>query len=419
VALVKRFTVTASDVAGSKTIIATFSGIPAGDTYSYFAFDSVWSETPYPSPVVITNIQHYSFAQAIGSQTVHLIAGFNTATQSVVSEFDSFVQIADVYAPFYQNNGTITSSMNNTDTSTVIGWTCNSSNYTPYVGAVMSFGTQYGEHVLVTAVSGSAPNWTLTLTRGYDTTGKQAWANGSWLCPIEWMNRSDEIHPSAEGHAVFANAIYNAFKAMPAPTAPHQYALSSGNWALNNQSFMLGPIDNTWSHTSVSTLTTNTPTLNTEYFLPIYVPRLSVLTGLGFAMKTGTTVTCRFGIYQVSFNHEGPGTLIQDFGSQTLTGTAPYAAQQTGIYQVQRPGWYWLGVVWTAGVGTAITIGNLGLNWPVLSSSAISTSSTASFITGYSQTGVSGALGTSASATATNSTSIPVMWYRLRTNSWG
>ncbi len=413
VSVIKRFTTTAADA--GKTIVATFSGIPASDAFSYFAFDSVWSEAPYPSPVVLTNLHHYPFGQNAGTQLISLIPGFNSATQSVVSEFDANVQIADVYSLYYQNNGTITSATNNTDTSTTIGWTCNSTAYTPYIGAVMSFG---GEHCLVTAVSGTAPNWTLTLTRGYDSTTKYAWASGSWLCPTEWMSRIDDVHPSAEGHAVYADAIYAAFKSIPTSTVPHQIALSNGNWALYNQSLSLGPVDNSWYHVAASSLTTSGPTINTLYFLPIYIPKVSILIGMGFTQKTGTTVTCRFGIFGLNQTHEAPGALLQDFGSGTYTGTAPYAVQQTGLYQILRPGWYWLGVVSTVNAGTSVTVGNLGLNWPSLSASAISTSSTAAFTTGYSQASVTGALPTTATATATTSTAIPLLWYQLRTGQW-
>ncbi len=286
----------------------------------------------------------------------------------------------------------------------------------------MSFGGFNAEHCLVTAVAGAAPNWTLTLQRGYDAGNKYAQTAGTYLFPMKWMSRHDDLHPSPEGHKVIANALYGAFKAMPAPSSSQRYALIDGNWSQYAQSFSSGPRDNYWYRVPASSTAAGIPPANKAYYYPIYITKTCILVGMGVIVTTGTTTTPRFGVFFTDATREAPGRLLQDFGAVALPGTAPYIASVTGLYQILRPGWYWLCVVAQAGGATMRCIGNAANNGGIsLGINAIPAAATTVVPIAYAQAGVAGALADTSYllASPTTDATVPQLWYQLRAVQFG
>lgn len=393
IAITKRFLCTSADA--GKTITMTFSGIPAGDAYSKFWFDSTGIEAPDPPTVVVTNLHHWEYGVTLSS-TVSLISAFNTNMSNVVAEFDGFVKLADVYTPFYNRNGTITSSINNTDVTTVVGWTCNSTSFTPTAGMMFTFGRYLGEHALCTAVSGSAPNWTLTLTRGQQGTSKGAYSSGNFLAPLAWMSSLDDVHLSSSGHAVYAQTILNSLKSVTTNTT-YQQALNAGNWSQNSQSAKAGIIDGNWSTPVMSSGSSATPVLNRQTAIPVDIDRTSVLVGMSTIAVASSSGTIRYGLYLPDNTGTRPGRLIQDFGAYSYVSTTAWST--TGFHQILRPGRYWLSAAVQATAVSMRCVGPGALISPYLSSATAPTGAPPYGLAGYGQSGISGALADWASYT--------------------
>lgn len=393
IVICKRFVCTAADA--GKTIVGTIGGLIAADTSGKVIMDTVQFEDATPPAVVLTNLHHWNFAEFPWSSQISstYVAAWNAAIAAVVAEFDSWVKIADVYTPFFKRNGVITGAMNATDVSTAIGFTANDASFTPTVGMRFSFGPSVAgsaaaEHCDCTAVSGSAPNWTLTLTRGSGGTTKVVHSSGAFLGPLQWMH-TDNLHLSNEGHAVYAQAILDAFAATPKP-ASHQVAASQGNWSPLTQSIAMGIVDSNWMFPPCNNFGAAAVTNGLQFAFPTYIPKTCILTGMAVAVTTGATGLFRFGIYMPDYTHSRPGRLLQDFGAYTLAGTAPYSANQTGFYQILRPGWYWLSCAQQTTAVTLLTFGAGGMSTPVLSRTTPPNSSSGQLV-GYYQTGIAGA----------------------------
>ena len=98
----KRFVLTSADA--GKTIIGTF-GQGAGcsaDTFFTCKFDCWWLEAESPPPTVLLNVPYFN-----STGFPSYIAAWNTAIAAVVTEFDDYVQVADIYTPWYNQAGTI------------------------------------------------------------------------------------------------------------------------------------------------------------------------------------------------------------------------------------------------------------------------------------------------------------------------
>lgn len=358
VPIVKRFVCTSADV--GKTIVATSGGLVAGDTSASIQFDSWWIESNDPPPTVVANMHHYEWGTSIITNVAN-VATWNTMLGQVQAEFDGWVQLANVYNLWFNRNGVLGTTMNSSDATDVITWTANSNTFTPSVGQMFTFGLQVGENVLCTAVTGSYPTWTLTVTRGAGGTAKATHAIGDWLGPADWIN-TDNTHPNVRGHAIYAEAIYEAFQAMPTPNPVYQIAESQGNWTQNAQSFSMGVIDNSYLYPSATVAAPAAiATIGTQYAHPLYIPKMSIITEMGVFMGTtamAASGVIRFGIYFPDGSHSRPQRLIQDFGTQAATSTS-VAVIKTGLYQVLRPGWYWVSAVQQTGA--------TGGKWDVIS----------------------------------------------------
>lgn len=101
VPVTKRFVLTSADA--GKTIIGTLGqGTNCSlDSSFRFNFDCWWLESASPPPVVLLNIPYFN-----SNGFISYYAAWNTAIAAVAAEFDNYVQIADVYTPWYNQAGT-------------------------------------------------------------------------------------------------------------------------------------------------------------------------------------------------------------------------------------------------------------------------------------------------------------------------
>lgn len=381
-----RFLCTAADA--GKTIIGTLGGFhDADDVSSSVGFDSWWIEAPNPPPLVVTNLIDWPEAAPVVSMYSY-IGAWNTMIDAVVAEFDGYVKVADVYTEWWKRNGDLNSTLNNTDvTSTGVSFTANDESFTPRVGEVLSFGFPNLERVRVTAVSGTAPNWTLSLQRGFAGTTKTTHAIGDFLGPMDWMH-TDHVHINNKGHAVFAELIYQAFQAMPLPSE-YQMAESQGVWSQSSQQISMGIIDNNYLWTPITIISSGAIPTGTQWAVPVFIPKTCIAVELGVSL-TATAVNgrCRVGIYLPDGSHCRPGRLLQEMGIlDTATGTSDL---KTAIgFQILRPGWYWLSGVNQTAAGTTRNYSALGLPWPsIMSSGGLAGVS----VLGISQSGITGAM---------------------------
>lgn len=421
VSVVVRYPCLASDA--GKTIIATVGNMLAADTSATVNFDSWWVESTEPAPSVLTNVMQFRYPSQLAPPTAWsdadgFIAAWNSDIAAVVAEFtDGFTAIADMYSIWRARNGTITGAMNATDTTTAIGWTAYDAQFTPLVGQSMSFG---GEHCLVTAVSGTAPNWTLTLLRGYAGTTKTTHASGDFLGNNDWMF-TDDLHPNVKGHAVFARALYDALNSISGFSA-YQLANSQGLYGQDSQdSAALGIEDNFYLYPACyGPLTTGSPGTGVQVALPIYINRDCILVGIGVMVSSALGGNLRFGIWLPSQSGQRPGALLKDFGTVAV----PVALDNVGIgsgmtgggplFLRLRKGWYWLGCVQSIAASTLRTIPLGQSQMPLMTGSPLPAALPNSPV-GWQVTGVAGALGDWSFLTTQPTTAIiPRIFVRLR-----
>ncbi len=418
VSVVQRFALTSADA--GKTIIATLAKPVAGDTSAWVRFDSWWIEAGADSvaPSIVCNCTDWIASNASltafpWSDYSGWITSWNTMVSDVCAEFsDGFSKVADVYTPWHQRNGVLAASMNNTDvTSSAVAWTAYDNSFTPAKG-MMFCAAGYGyENMLVTGVGGSAPNWTLDLLRGQDGTAKKAHSSGDFLGPIDWIYRSDALHPSLIGHSVFAQVMYDTLQSIPAASA-YQIPKTEANWDQTAQAPALSLIDNYYLYPPTPTVSTGATAAGTQVATPVYFPEDCLITEIGVRVTTAGTGTIRFGIYLPGVGGR-PGKLLRDFGavSNAVGGSAVnncgLGAGMTGggtIYQFVRKGWYWLSYVQLTNAATLTTITSF-LPTAIMSDAPLGTVGVA----GWQQTGITGALADWVYGTGTVVTSATVI----------
>jgi hypothetical protein len=135
------------------------------------------------------------------------------------------------------------------------------------------------------------------------------------------------------------------------------------------------------------------PTANTFYALPFYVT--NKLTATTFSIATGTVATAgtaRVGIYNAGTDGK-PSTLLVD------AGTVSYSASTTSypktISTLMQPGWYFVGVSIQTGTSTWVGTQNGASQGSGATQVSFSTTG-GNGVIGYSATGVTGALPTTA-----------------------
>lgn len=144
------------------------------------------------------------------------------------------------------------------------------------------------------------------------------------------------------------------------------------------------------------------PTQSVEYAMPVTFSNVpSAITAIGVNCTTGAASNViRFGLRanDAAFPHPYPGTLITDFGTVSVSGTG--WKEVTSLNQAVSPlVQYWFTVTLQGGTGAALS-GFNGNAQPMIWSAAPA----ALVVGGYSQTGVTGALGAGWSSTITSVT---------------
>jgi hypothetical protein len=413
VAVVKRFACTSADA--GKTIVATVAGLIATDN-STVDFDSVWIEANNPPPFVVEKMPRFAWASPYLYISTAQQAALNTDTAAVVAEFDSMVAISDIDTPWYSHSANLTNSaLNNTTAGTITGITldANGTDFAANIGTVI---THNGEDMLITAVSGSYPSYTISVTRGYHSTTKVVHTSGTMVSD-QYLMHTDGIHPNGFGHGVRAKVAYDTFNSILANTTAQQYniAMSGGNETQDNRTPVLGLVDNNYLYPqNVNTWATNAVTLNKLIAIPVYIPQLCILTEIGAATSAAAAGVLRFGVYDLDQARSRPGSLIQDFGTVSNNVISNDVAV-TSIYKVLRPGWYYFAVVQQTAAATMRTFANAGApgNAPIIMSSAVRAA--AGTVYAYSQASITGALPSTWGTTFTEeTTNVPIIHLRLR-----
>lgn len=427
ISIVKRIALTAAEA--GKTITLSFGGIVTGDTSAQLNFDSWWIETSAPAPSVLVNMPYYMTTMDVGyslAEYAGYTSDWNAMMDEVVDEFtDGFSIVADVYTPWYNRAGTIGTAMNNTDvTTTGVTFTANDNGFQPVVGLPVSFGGNGGEICVISAVSGSAPNWTLSLLRAQLGTAKATHASGDFLAAADWMS-NDNLHPNLKGHAVFAQQIYNAFQAMPVE-ATYQVPATQGNFTQEALKPALGMVDNYYFYPAVLAQSLGAIATGQQWAHPIYIPRPCIVTEIGVSISSASgnaAGAIRFGIYLPEIlSGARPGLLLRDFGQTSNNTTGDNvglgvgASSGTPIYHLLRPGWYWLSAVQYTAAATIRTFNTFGQPIPIMRPDNGSGGSQGA-TPGVYMTGISGALGhwsTAGTTYATSGTVIGIIHLRLR-----
>lgn len=411
----KRFVLTAADA--GKTITATFSGITGTNAQEQIYFDSVWFESNLPGPTVLLNIPRLAYGGFYPAGDFAFIPSFNADALTVQAEFtDGNTQIADIDTPLFAQGCTLNAGMNNTDVTTTINVTAHNVatfGALPLNRRVMCF----GEDMYVTAqtfVSGST--FTLTLTRGVGISGKGTHNNGDELSNAQFM-AFDDVHFNTTGTSLLAQTIFDTVQNMP--ITHYQTALAQGSYAQDSQKVSIGLVDAAWLYPPVNVWGTNATAQNLLQAVPIYIPVNCVIDQVSCSFSAGANTTnVRFGIYIPDWTRGRPGTLLVDFGAFSVVSPgASVQTKTTGVWQVVRPGWYWIACVQQGGVSNTMrTIAAGGLSFPTIQDTAPHANAS---VQGY-QCGatVSGALPTdftAVSLTPATGATVPYVGIRTRT----
>ncbi len=402
--IVKRFVCTAADA--GKTIVGTVTGIVSGDTAAQVQFDSWHIEAAIPRPIVIANIPRLTYTSSYNSVDWSSI---NSTTASVVSSFDSSVAIADVDGALYPYTSVLPSTITNVATSIAV--TANGTAFAPVAGWILRC---ENEDMRVTGVSGSYPNYTLTVTRGFNSTTAASHTSGKQVANRFYL-ANDNVHPSIQGHSIFAQVIVNTLDSLTSGLSTYQIANSAGSAVYAQNANYIGMADNYYYYPPVVNYGTNAVTNSTMKAFPLYIGQHCIVTEIGVATSgAGSGSAIRLGIYNNDLSWPFPGYLLEDFGTVATTGSASTSVGVTGIFKLLRPGWYWLAAAQQG--GTAATLRVMvynGLAWPTLPDSA--THNNQGSVIGYSVTGVTGALPSVWSSFTPEATNVPVIYLRLRT----
>lgn len=417
IALVKRFACTSADA--GKTIIGTIAGLLTGASNSQINFDSAWIEAVDPPLGVVANVPRFQFAFPYSVISPTQWTALNAATATVVAEFDSAVKVADLDTPVHNRGGVLANgALNNTTPGTITGIaiTANSTDFTNTTGWVL---TDNDEELLVTAISGTYPNYTISALRGFGGTAISAHPSGRELSDRTWFH-TDRLHPNAYGHGVFAQKIYEAFASM-VPTT-YQLAHTGGNFTQDARLPILGVKDNWYLEFANNTAMSATTvfTLNKQWYWPFYVAQECICIGIALVTGTsaGTATAVRAAIYDVDVSRSLPGGLIQELGTSATTATT--SVREVAGHKLLTPGWYFASYAnQGTTAGTIHTVTNLGFS-PNLPHHMVSSVPTATSGTPFfsEQTSPSGSL----PATATpqmDSGPCPIPWIHLRAKHYG
>lgn len=381
VPVVKRFVLTAADA--GKTITATVSGIVASDTSFQVQFDSMWFESPDPTPVVVMNIPRYAWGTTISLADM---ATMNSDTASVVAEFDGAVVIADVDTYIWNRGATANGATGTTspiavtaNDNTTFATLMNASPFKPFRMTINGI-----EDIWVTAISSSGgSNYSLTCTRGYNGTTPTNQAGGTWLSWGEFI-ANDNVHPNAYGHPWFAQQIYNAIQTLTLSST--QLARAAGNWTQNAKLPNLDPADTNYIYPNCNALPTAVAlAVQRVTWVPVFIPKECTITEIGCAVTAfNAASTIALGIYDSDTSGQRPGAKLYDCG--TISGNTPNGLKTiTGLACRHRGGIVWLAFLQTGTAATVRCVPEEGLGTPFLPQTTLA--ATYSQTIGYSLAG--------------------------------
>lgn len=400
-------------------------------------------------------------ASGTGVDAKPMTTGMGTATSTTTTSLDDTDQnwVADEWVGFLVTHvssgktATITTNDNNTLTHagwsgggspgagvytvSLAGWsfsrilfTSNDASFTPAHGMLMTFGKYLGESVRIqkslghAGVTGAHPTWTLTVVRAV-AGAAAAHSAGDWMGAADWMH-TDQAHINVKGHSVYADLIWNAFKAMPV-MAPYQQAQIQGVYSQYHNQWHMGLVDNFYLSPPCSGSGTSLMIEDKLCAVPIWIPRTCIVTEIGVALTVvgSANSRIRFGIYHSDASRARPGRLLQDFGWVDAATGVTDTKGLTGCYQILRPGWYWLAcVAQDSSGGTQPTIRFYpanGLPFPTIMNS-IAPAGTARVVLGISRAHTADAVLNDWGSTFTYETAsnmIPLMYIRVRTTMFG
>lgn len=285
--------------------------------------------------------------------------------------------------------------------------------------------TMVPEDMLCTAVSGSYPNYTLTVTRGYNGTTATAQPASAIVADASWMY-TDNTHPNFAGCGVLANQQFQAFRLAQQikPIDSNQFSNSQSNFLQKAYGPSLdGLLDNGYLYPPVvGTPAAGAPAQNLLQGYPIFIPKPAVLTAMSVYVTTGVAAsTYRLGIYLLDRNNAQPFDLFVDCGTVATTSSSAQA-NITGIWKLLHTGWYVVCAVEQGGSASSVECMPAGgLSWPpIMGASQFTTA----FPVGWSSVGAtnSGALpaqfGLGGTITPVTAATMPIIGLRLRSKQW-
>lgn len=369
-----------------KTVVMTLSNPVAGDTSATVKFDSAWLESPRPRPVIITNTMRYQYNGSTSANILADIPTLNTATNTVIAEFDSMVKVADVDTYIWNRSGTCNGA---SGTGGTIAFTANDkTTFDTLMNADKGFRMAIaGEDVFVKSIAYvSGSNYTLTCTRAY-AGSNTSHASGSLISYADIMH-TDNIHPNAKGHAVFAQTIFDALKTISVPDS-YTLAESSGAWTQLQKQFVIPARSTNWYLPSINTYATTAQAVQVISWCPIFIPKESVITDIMCSVTTlNASSTIAMGIYDTDYTGQQPGALIADCG--TISGGTANGRTISGLAIRLRGGLVWGAFLQTGTAATVRTIAANGMSWPYIPvENPISSSSIISMANGYLLSGQS------------------------------
>ena len=421
-----RFTCTAADA--GKTIIGTTQNLVTGDTATSFWYDSWWVESKVPAPVIVTDEPRANLVGNSVTPTFTTVTAMNAATAAAIALFDSAVQRANLDSLVYNRGFLLTGSINN---STTTGIAITSvTNAVPFVGQrlmVFAAGDASEEDWLITAVSGSAGSYTISVTRGYNSTSAVAHAAGANITDGQiWY--IDNLHPNSYGASILAGQIHLAMQTALENASVPNYQVPAGHkgvWIKYNDFAHLGGVqDNSYIFPPAASTSAIALVQNTMQAFPFFVPRHCLLVGFAYDVTTlAASSSLRVGLYMTETDGITPSALLHDLGTAPTTAGGGQTA--TGRYKRLNPGLYYVATVAQGGapslqcLGSSASGGPFGLTFPAIPLAG-GTNAALHQPQGYSSgTTVSGAFPTTfGTPTVVTTGPMPIVGLLLRSKNW-
>lgn len=403
----QRFALTAADA--GKTIIGTVSGLVGNE---YVSVDSFGIADPDAPQVILVNLPDMSGAMPGGGQFQGSVTtALNAAFTTIVSEFDAAVAVTDIDTPFRSFFRAKLQSAITSSTQTNIRITPDTAS-TNVIGIGSELRLVGGEEVLVTAITKTSDtDWPLTVVRGINgTTPSSSTAINTVLMDCVWVNQGDRIHPSDYGHHLISQYIFNTLIGLSRTVAQ---AINSGGLRrpkprMKNNGFV-PLVEGATRSTDASLMTAGL-----SFMFRREVTEDCAFTAAGIEV---TTVAGAGGILRAGVRYDAagqPGNLIGQLATDVVT-TSTGDREATGHIPLQA-GVYWFELVCQVAAPTIrrYASGQPFPPDPPIPTDASISGSTIAIATGYTQSGVTGALPTAVGALTPLTGAAPLAWVRFR-----